>query len=255
MPTRRRFTAIRRRKIPACRSASPSTDTARLEVSPRRPGLRAALEDPTLPKHVHDLKAVLRALAPHSVDAARRRDDVMLKATSSTRPTPRTRCPTSPPAPPTARSSISPPRTIPPTPSACPKPPPPSSASPPRFATQIAEAGSFEHKILKDDPLLGGAMTKPRCSCCARHTEHLGCILSPAHLQDHGPAARPRPPAHGTGRRPHRLRVLSAMSNRLAVEMDTLAERIYTDPATASTSTRPSNSATSSSTRCCCPSR
>ena len=43
--------------------------------------------------------------------------------------------------------------------------------------------------------------------------------------------------------------VLSAMSTRLAVEMDTLADRIYRrSPAAASTSTRPSSSATSSST-------
>ena len=56
--------------------------------------------------------------------------------------------------------------------------------------------------------------------------------------------------------------VLSAMSTRLAVEMDTLADRIYARPANprrtpriASTSTRPSSSATCSSTRCSCPSR
>jgi DNA polymerase I len=42
------------------------------------PGLRAALEDASLPKHVHDLKAVLRALAPHGVSLAGVRDDVML---------------------------------------------------------------------------------------------------------------------------------------------------------------------------------
>ncbi len=42
------------------------------------PGLRAALEDEALPKHVHDLKAVLRALEPHGVMLAGVRDDVML---------------------------------------------------------------------------------------------------------------------------------------------------------------------------------
>jgi DNA polymerase-1 len=42
------------------------------------PGLRQALEDPTLPKHVHDLKAVLRALEPHGLTLAGVRDDVML---------------------------------------------------------------------------------------------------------------------------------------------------------------------------------
>jgi DNA polymerase-1 len=42
------------------------------------PGLKEALEDPTLPKHVHDLKAVLRALEPHQIILAGVRDDVML---------------------------------------------------------------------------------------------------------------------------------------------------------------------------------
>jgi DNA polymerase I len=42
------------------------------------PGLKEALEDPTLPKHVHDLKAVLRALEPHQTVLAGVRDDVML---------------------------------------------------------------------------------------------------------------------------------------------------------------------------------
>jgi DNA polymerase I len=41
-------------------------------------GLREALEDSTLPKHVHDLKAVLRALEPHGVALRGVRDDVML---------------------------------------------------------------------------------------------------------------------------------------------------------------------------------
>ena len=42
------------------------------------PGLKEALEDPTLPKHLHDLKAVLRALEPHQTVLAGVRDDVML---------------------------------------------------------------------------------------------------------------------------------------------------------------------------------
>ena len=41
-------------------------------------GLREALEDEKLPKHVHDLKAVLRALEPHGVSLGGVRDDVML---------------------------------------------------------------------------------------------------------------------------------------------------------------------------------
>ena len=41
-------------------------------------GLREALEDATLPKHVHDLKAVLRLLEPQGIKLAGVRDDVML---------------------------------------------------------------------------------------------------------------------------------------------------------------------------------
>jgi DNA polymerase I len=55
-----------------------TTDTTATVVPLDAPGLRAALEDPTLPKHVHDLKAVLRALEPHGLTLAGVRDDVML---------------------------------------------------------------------------------------------------------------------------------------------------------------------------------
>jgi DNA polymerase I len=55
-----------------------TSDTAAMVVPLDTPGLREALEDPTLPKHVHDLKAVLRALEPHGLTLAGVRDDVML---------------------------------------------------------------------------------------------------------------------------------------------------------------------------------
>jgi DNA polymerase I len=55
-----------------------TSDTTAMVVSIDAPGLRTALEDPTLPKHVHDLKAVLRALEPQGVTLAGVRDDVML---------------------------------------------------------------------------------------------------------------------------------------------------------------------------------
>ena len=44
------------------------------------PGLREALEDASLPKQVHDLKAVLRALEPHGVTLAGAVTDVMLES-------------------------------------------------------------------------------------------------------------------------------------------------------------------------------
>jgi DNA polymerase I len=55
-----------------------TSDTTAMVVSIDTPGLREALADPTLPKHVHDLKAVLRALEPHGLTLAGVRDDVML---------------------------------------------------------------------------------------------------------------------------------------------------------------------------------
>jgi DNA polymerase-1 len=51
-----------------------------MEVSLDVPGMREALADATLPKHVHDLKAVLRALEPHGVALAGAITDVMLES-------------------------------------------------------------------------------------------------------------------------------------------------------------------------------
>jgi DNA polymerase-1 len=55
-----------------------TSDTTAMVVPLEAPGLREALGDPTLSKHVHDLKAVLRALEPHGLTLAGVRDDVML---------------------------------------------------------------------------------------------------------------------------------------------------------------------------------
>jgi DNA polymerase I len=55
-----------------------TSDKMAMVVSLDAPGLREALEDSSLPKHVHDLKAVLRALEPHGVSLNGVRDDVML---------------------------------------------------------------------------------------------------------------------------------------------------------------------------------
>ncbi len=65
---------------PACRFGLAVTAAHALEVDLSTPGLREALEDPTLPKQVHDLKAVLRALQPHNVTLAGRVTDVMLQS-------------------------------------------------------------------------------------------------------------------------------------------------------------------------------
>jgi DNA polymerase-1 len=51
-----------------------------VEVSLDAPGMREALTDASLPKQVHDLKAVLRALEPHGLELAGAITDVMLES-------------------------------------------------------------------------------------------------------------------------------------------------------------------------------
>ena len=65
---------------PACRLGLAVHDNAAMEVSLDAPGLRAALEDATLPKHVHDLKAVLRAFTPRNLNLRGVETDVMLQS-------------------------------------------------------------------------------------------------------------------------------------------------------------------------------
>jgi DNA polymerase-1 len=65
---------------PAYRLGLAVTAHHAIEVGLDTPGVREALTDATLPKQVHDLKAVLRALEPHSVDLAGAITDVMLES-------------------------------------------------------------------------------------------------------------------------------------------------------------------------------
>jgi DNA polymerase-1 len=65
---------------PGCRLGLAVTTGHAIEVSLNMPGLREALTDATLPKQVHDLKAVLRALEPHDVALAGAVTDVMLES-------------------------------------------------------------------------------------------------------------------------------------------------------------------------------
>jgi len=65
---------------PACRIGLAVTAGHALEVGLDAPGMREALEDAALPKQVHDLKAVLRALEPHGVVLAGKITDVMLES-------------------------------------------------------------------------------------------------------------------------------------------------------------------------------
>ena len=62
----------------ACRLGIAVSAGLALEVGLDAPGVRAALLDAALPKHVHDLKAVTRALAAQGVEFAGPVEDVML---------------------------------------------------------------------------------------------------------------------------------------------------------------------------------
>jgi DNA polymerase-1 len=206
------------------------SDHAALEADLDQPGLREALADAALPKDVHDLKAVLRALAPHDVTLAGVRDDVMLLSYlvnpthgSHTLPDISARA--------TSRALTH-------------QPTKDNPADPKRLAEaataivrlagalgrQIAEAGTFERHIVKDDPLLGGAMTKEMLftvPVTAKAADGASPLLEVYNAID-----KPLVPVllrmEQAGVRIDSS-VLGEMSNRLAVEIDNLAERIYSE--------------------------
>jgi len=211
----------------ACTLGLAVADYAALEANLDEPGVREALADPKLPKDIHDLKAVLRALAPHSVTLAGVRDDVMLLSylvnpTHGSHTLPDIAART------TSRALTHQPTKDNP---ADPKRLPEAAAAIVRLASalgrQIAEAGSFEHHILKDDPSLGGAMTKEMLFA-APVTSKAGAA-SPL-LDVYNTIDKPLVPVllrmEQAGVRIDST-VLGEMSNRLAVEIDNLAERIY----------------------------
>jgi DNA polymerase-1 len=214
----------------ACKVGLAVSDHAGLEVNLDEAGLREALADPKLPKDVHDLKAVLRALEPHNVALAGVRDDVMLLSYlvnpthgSHTLPDIAARA--------TSRALTHQPTKDNP---ADAKRLPEAAAAIVRLASalgkQITEAGSFEHHIVKDDPLLGGAMTKEMLFV-APVTTRAADAMSPL-LEVYNVIDKPLVPVllrmEQAGVRIDSA-VLGEMSNRLAVEIDNLAERIYSE--------------------------
>ena len=219
---------------PACRLGLAVSANAAIEVSLDTPGLREALEDATLPKDVHDLKAVLRALAPHDVKLAGVRDDVMLLSylvnpTHGSHTLPDIAART------TIRALMHQPTKINP---ADPNRLPEAAAAIVRLAaalaTQIAEAGTVEHHIPKDDPALGGAMTTEMLFADPRHVHHRSAAAATIRRCSTSttPSTCRSSPSSCAWSRPASASTLPSsrdMSSRLAVEMDTLAERIYAD--------------------------
>jgi DNA polymerase I len=215
---------------PACNLGLAVTEHAGFEASLEQPGLREALADPALPKDVHDLKAVLRALAPHNVILTGVRDDVMLLSYlvnpthgSHTLPDISARA--------TSLALTHQPTKDNP---ADPKRLPEAATAIVRLAAaigrQVAEAGTFEHHIVKDDPVLGGAMTKEMLFAAPVTAKAEGAV-SPL-LEVYNVIDRPLVPVllrmEQAGVRIDST-VLGEMSNRLAVEIDDLAERIYSE--------------------------
>jgi DNA polymerase I len=216
---------------PACRLGLAVSGASALEVSLDMPGVKEALADETLPKDVHDLKAILRALASHEVALAGVRNDVMLLSylvnpTHGSHTLPDIAART------TSRALIHQATKVNP---ADPNRLPEAAAAIVRLAdtlrTQIAESAPVEHNIPADDPALGGAVT----------TEML--FAAPAAAVANPTGTSPlinvyetidlplvsvllRMEQAGVRIDPEFLR---EMSTRLAVEIDNLAERIYSD--------------------------
>jgi DNA polymerase-1 len=224
-----------------------------IEVALDAPGLRAALEDATLPKLVHDLKAVLRALAPHRITLRGPVTDVMLQSylvnpthASHTLPDIAARS--------TNRALEHQPTKANP---ADPKRLPEAAAAIVRlarvFATQIAESDAAAAASSSASALLS-ARSAPLLSSRSAPLLSSRSPGSPAS----GPGSLGWSAAEGsaspraTALLQHLYQtmdlplvsvllrmeqagvridssVLSSMSTRLAVEMDTLAERIYTE--------------------------
>src|SRR5438270_9297780 len=211
----------------ACTLGLAVTDHAALEANLDQPGVREALADGSLPKDLHDLKAVLRALGPHNVALSGVRDDVMLLSylvnpTHGSHTLPDIAART------TSRALTHQPTKDNP---ADPKRLAEAAAAIVRLASalgrQIAEAGSFEHHILSDDPSLGGAMTKARLF--ARPVTAKTAGTSPL-VEVYNTIDKPLVPVllrmEQVGVRIDST-VLGEMSSRLAVEIDNLAERMY----------------------------
>lgn len=216
---------------PACRLGLAVSGASALEVSLDLPGVKEALADETLPKDVHDLKAILRALAPHNVKLGGVRNDVMLLSYlvnpthgSHTLPDIAARTTSRALVHQVTKDNPKDPNRL-----------PEAAAAIVRLAdalhAQIAESGPVEHHIPADDPALGGAMTTEMlfATPAVAGTKSVG--VSPL-MHVYETIDLPlvevllRMEQAGVRIDPEFLR---GMSTRLAVEIDNLAERIYTD--------------------------
>jgi len=211
-----------------------------LQVAIDAPGLREALEDPTLPKHVHDLKAVTRALAPHGIDLRGPVEDVMLYS-YLTNPTHGSHTLADVAARSSSRALTHAPETL-----------LAEAASAinrliPILRRQIAESAPVAHNIPADDPSLGGAVTREMLfadySSKPNDSTDPSDPTKPGSATTHTGPLQPSPLANvyrtiDLPLVPVLLRmeqagvrvdpaILREMSSRLSVDMDNLAEKIY----------------------------
>lgn len=216
---------------PACKLGLAVNDDFALEASLDAPGIKEALADAKLPKDVHDLKAVLRALEPHKVKLEGIRNDVMLLSYlinpthgSHTLPDIAARS--------TSRTLVHQPTKD--------KPNDPNRLSEAAAAIvqlsitlgkQVADYAPVEHHIPADSPSLGGALTpemlfaapslalaeKKGISPLSSVYDTIDLPLVPVLLQMEQTGVRIDPD------------FLRDLSTRMAVDIDDLAERIYTE--------------------------
>jgi DNA polymerase-1 len=183
-----------------------------IEVSLDAPGVRAALEDATLPKLVHDLKAVLRAFAPHNLTLRGVETDVMLQSylvnpthASHTLPDIAARSTNRALEHQPTKANPNDPRRL-----------PEAAAAIVRlaavFATQIAESDAGAPGLA-----LKTGEVEPQTSPLQHIYQTMDLPLVPVLLRMEQAGVRIDPA------------ILSSMSTRLAVEMDTLADRIYSE--------------------------
>jgi DNA polymerase-1 len=216
---------------PACRLGLAANDHFAIEVSLDQPGIKEALADATLPKDVHDLKAIMRALEPHNLTLDGVRNDVMLLSYlinpthgSHTLPDIAARS--------TSRALVHQPTKENPN---DPKRLPEAAAAVVRLATilgnQVADYAPTQHEIPADDPALGGAVTTEMLFADQKKVSATPTAASPL-ITVYNTIDKPLVPVllrmEQTGVRidPSFLR---DMSTRLAVEIDNLAEKIYSD--------------------------
>ena len=180
---------------------------AAIETTLDAPNLRAALEDASLPKLVHDLKAVLRALAPHGITLRGDITDVMLQSylinpthASHTLPDIAARS--------TNRALVhQPTKANPSDPNRLPE----AAAAIIRLARVFADQMAESDAAASSDSTLGPVQSHPLLHLYRT----MDLPLVPVLLRMEQAGVRID------------TAVLSAMSTRLAVEMDTLAEKIF----------------------------